>query len=168
MDYPPRVSRKRFTEMNCGVAQALEQVGDWWTLLIIREAFLGTRRFADFQQNLGIARNILSDRLRKLVAHEIFSREPDGEEGHRPTYRLTRKGRDLWIVMTALRLWSDKWVFGRGHEPLLVVDRETGTPLAGLRAVDAEGRPLDPARLVYAPGPGADAADRERFEGGEG
>jgi DNA-binding HxlR family transcriptional regulator len=154
------MSRKRFSDMNCGVAQALEQVGDWWTLLIIRDAFLGTTRFADFEQQLGIAKNILSDRLQRLVGHGILARQPDDESRRRHTYRLTEKGRDLWLVLTALRLWSDKWVFGPGHEPILVRDRETGAVVSGLRAVDAQGNPLEPRRLGVAPGPGASAEDR--------
>ena len=159
------MSRKRFADMNCGVAQALEQVGDWWTLLIIRDAFLGTTRFADFEQQLGIAKNILSDRLQRLVGHGILARQPADDSGRRHAYRLTEKGRDLWLVLTALRLWSDKWVFGPGHEPLLVRDRETGAVVSGLRAVDARGNPLDPRRLGVAPGPGASDEDRLRLEG---
>jgi len=159
------MSRKRFAEMNCGVAQALEQVGDWWTLLIIRDAFLGTTRFADFEQQLGIAKNILSDRLQRLVGHGILVRQPDDESGRHHAYRLTEKGRDLWLVLTALRLWSDKWVFGPGHEPILVRDRETGAVVSGLRAVDARGKPLDPRRLGVVPGPGASEEDRLRLVG---
>ena len=157
------MSRKRFADMNCGVAQALEQVGDWWTLLIIRDAFLGTTRFADFEQQLGIAKNILSDRLQRLVGHGILARQPADHSGRRHAYRLTEKGRDLWLVLTALRLWSDKWVFGPGHEPLLVRDRQTGAVVSGLRAVDAEGNPLDPRRLGAVPGPGASDEDRLRL-----
>jgi DNA-binding HxlR family transcriptional regulator len=162
------MSRKRFDDMNCGVAQALEQVGDWWTLLIVREAFFGTSRFDAFQEQLGIARNILSNRLQDLVANEIFSREPLDERGHRHAYQLTPKGRDLWIVMTALRLWSDKWIFGPGKEPLVVKDRDSGAVLSGLLAVDDERRPLDPRQLRFEAGPGATRADRARLTGEPG
>lgn len=150
--------------MNCSIAQALEQVGDWWTLLIVREAFFGTMRFDAFHHRLGISRNILADRLQHLVAHEILHKEPLEEAPHRFAYRLTLKGRDLWVVMTALRLWSDKWVYGAGNEPLLVRDRETGARLERLLAVDAKGRPLEPRNLVFAPGPGASAEDIRRFD----
>jgi DNA-binding HxlR family transcriptional regulator len=162
--YPRAVSRKRFTDMNCGVAQALEQVGDWWTLLIVREAFFGTCRFADFQERLGIAKNILSDRLGRLVADRILSRDAVDESGRRAEYHLTRKGRDLWVVMTALRLWADKWVFGPGREPLLVKDRKSGATLSALLAVDSKGNRLDPRALTFEPGPGASPEDLERFE----
>jgi DNA-binding HxlR family transcriptional regulator len=163
LPYPGVVSRKRFKDMHCGVAQALEQVGDWWTLLVVREAFFGTRRFDDFQAQLGIARNILSDRLRRLVDNGILVKAPADETGRRPLYELTAKGRDLWIVMTALRLWSDRWVFGRGNEPLLVKDRDSGATLSALMAVDEHGRPLEPRRLGFAAGPGATRAERERL-----
>ena len=118
------MSRKRFDGMPCSIARALDLVGDWWTLLIIREAFLGIRRFADYRDHLGIARNILADRLRKLVAEGILTKQPKTapERGHE--YRLTEKGRDLWPVLTALRLWGDKWIYGPGKEPLLVRDRD--------------------------------------------
>ena len=152
------MGRKRFDEMDCGVAQALEQVGDWWTLLIVRDVFFGASRFAEFEQNLGIAKNILSDRLQKLVQHEILAKRPLDEAGRRFEYTLTKKGRDLWLVLTALRLWSDKWVFGKGKEPYVARERDTGRTLTALLAVDDEGRPLDPRKLRWAAGPGAKSA----------
>lgn len=151
------MGRKRFDEMQCGVARALDQIGDWWTLLIIRDAFFGSRRFAEFEQGLGIAKNILSDRLQRLVASEILERRPLDPAGRRGEYHLTRKGRDLWLVLTALRLWSDKWVFGPGQEPYLAEERGSGRVVAGLLAVDERGRPLEAARLSFVPGPGADS-----------
>ena len=83
------MSRKRFEAMNCGVAQALEQVGDWWTLLIVRDAFFGLRRFSEFQESLGIAKNILSDRLHKLVEHGVLEKKRLPESGQRYAYTLT-------------------------------------------------------------------------------
>jgi len=111
--------------MNCGIAQALEALGDWWTLLIVRDAFFGARRFGDFQHSLGIAKNILSDRLQRLVEHEIFAKVDVGDSGQRFEYRLTEKGEALLPLLTALREWSDEWIFGRGHEPVIVRDRRT-------------------------------------------
>ena len=93
------MSRKRFEAMNCGIAQALEQVGDWWTLLIVRDAFFGLTRFSQFEESLGIAKNILTDRLHKLVEHEVFEKERLNEPGNRfdgdrlcPPPRLQRGG----------------------------------------------------------------------------
>ncbi|HXJ37162.1 MAG TPA: helix-turn-helix domain-containing protein [Candidatus Eisenbacteria bacterium] len=157
------MSRKRFDDMPCSIARALDLVGDWWTLLIIREAFLGVRRFADFRDHLGIARNILSDRLRRLVAEGILSKQPKSAPDRGHEYRLTEKGRDLWAVLTALRLWGDKWVYGAGKEPVLFRDRDRGAVVMQLLPADADGNPLDPRRLVAIPGPGTSPEVVERY-----
>src|SRR5262245_28277764 len=150
--------------MPCSIARALDLVGDWWTLLIIREAFLGVRRFGDFREHLGIARNILANRLRKLVAEDILSKHAKSPPDRGHEYRLTEKGRDLWPVLTALRLWGDKWVYGPGKEPLIVRDRARGAVVVQLLPADAAGNPLDPRRLVAVAGPGTspEVADRYR------
>ena len=151
--------------MNCGVAQALEALGDWWTLLIVRNAFFGMRRFADFQSDLGIAKNILSDRLQHLVDHEILERVDVGRSGPHFEYRLTGKGEALLPVLTTLREWSDEWVFGRGNEPLIFRDRRSGQRVSPLRVRDAGGRPLTRRDLRAEPGPGATRETRARFSG---
>ncbi len=148
------MSRKRFDRMNCGVAQALEQLGDWWTLLIVRDALLGATRFQQFESNLGIAKNVLSDRLARLVRDGIMTKERLDEPGQRFAYRLTRKGRELWIPITALRLWGDKWVFGEENVPAKFRERSTGREVAGLVAVDADGHALDASDLEIVAGPG--------------
>jgi DNA-binding HxlR family transcriptional regulator len=145
------MARKRFENMECGVAQALEQVGDWWTLLIIRDAHLGACRFGEFEESLGIAKNILSDRLQKLVRYEILEKRALDDSARHFEYRLTRKGRDLWVVLTALRLWSDKWVFGKGNEPHVARERETGRTVRRLLAVDGRGQPIDARKLLLVP-----------------
>ena len=154
------MSRKRFDRMHCGVAQALEQVGDWWTLLIVRDVFLGKSRFSEFQESLGIAKNILSNRLRKLVENGVLEKERLAEPGERYAYRLTRKGRDLWLVLTAMRLWSDKWVFDDDDVPLVARERDSLREVAALLAVDADGRPVEPSKLEWAAGPGIESARR--------
>ena len=130
-------------------------IGDWWTLLIVREAFFGARRFADFERSLDIAKNILSARLRHLVAHGIFERVDVAASGHRYEYRLTAKGEALLPVLTTLREWSDEWVFGKGNEPVLVRDRRSGRAIPKLRLRDADGRLLTRRDLRAVPGPGA-------------
>jgi len=150
--------RKRFGQMNCGIAQALDALGDWWTLLIVRDAFFGARRFGDFQRSLGIAKNILSARLQHLVEHGVFERVDVGSEGERLEYRLTEKGDALLTVLTALREWSDEWVFGRGNEPVIVRDRKSGRRIAKLRIADADGALLTRRELRTEPGPGASPA----------
>jgi len=149
------MGRKRFGDMNCGIAQALEAFGDWWTLLIVRDAFFGARRFGDFETNLGIAKNILSDRLQRLVEHGIFSKQPVAESAQRFEYRLTEKGEALLPVLTTLRDWSDEWVFGKGHEPVIVKDRATNRRIPRMRVTDVDGRPLGRRDLRTEPGPGA-------------
>jgi DNA-binding HxlR family transcriptional regulator len=121
--------RTRFDDEKCSIARSLEVLGDWWTLLVVREAFLGTRRFADFETNLGISKNILSARLDHLVTHGVLAKVDAGVHGTRFEYELTAMGKDLVMVMTALRQWGDRWIFGEGNEPVLVVDRRTGKPI---------------------------------------
>jgi DNA-binding HxlR family transcriptional regulator len=157
------MARKRFDDMNCSVAQALDVLGDWWTMLLVREAFFGTTRFGDFERNLGIAKNILTARLDHLVERGVFTREVAEEDGRRVDYRLTPMGRDLLTVITALREWSDRWIYGEGHEPLVLRDQRTGKPVPRLRLRDEQGALLDARHLVPEPGPGADRATRARF-----
>lgn len=155
--------RKTFARMNCSIARALELVGEWWTMLILREAFLGTQRFHDFQQNLGIARNILSARLKKLVARGILERiaAPDG--GRRFEYHLTGKGRAFFPVLMALMQWGDQWIAGCDRAPVRVVDRESGREIREIHVLSGDGRPLGPSDVMMVPGPGAAAATRERL-----
>ena len=119
------MQRKSFETMNCSVAQCLEVVGEWWSMLIIRDAFLGVRRFDDFQSRLGISRNILNVRLTSLVDAGVLERVPYQERPLRHEYRLTDKGRDLWPVLTTMREWGDKWAAPNGA-PLEVVHDACG------------------------------------------
>lgn len=158
------MGRTRFSGMNCGIGRALEAIGDWWSLLIVRDAFFGARRFGEFQKSLGIARNVLSARLQHLVAHDIFTRVDVGTAGQRYEYRLTAKGEDLLPVLTAMREWSDAWVFGRGKEPIVVQDRRTGKRIPRMQLADAEGRPLSRRDIRVVAGPGASAATRRLLQ----
>jgi DNA-binding HxlR family transcriptional regulator len=147
--------RHRFARDNCSIARALEALGDWWTLLVIREAMLGSRRFADFAAELPIARNILARRLAHLVRHGVLARVDAGVHGRRYEYVLTAKGKDLVTVMTALRQWGDRWVFGDGNEPIVVRDRRTGRAIPRLRITGEDGLPIAGRDLELVPGPGA-------------
>lgn len=147
--------KHRFEGENCSVARALEIVGDWRTLLVVREAFFGTRRFADFEAHLQIAKNVLAQRLAHLVEHGVMVRVDAGVHGTRYEYELTPMGKDLATVMTALRQWGDRWIFGEGKEPLVVLDRRTGRPLPRLRMLDEDGNKIASADLEVRPGPGA-------------
>jgi len=159
--------RHRFTDENCSVAQTLEILGDWWTLLIIREAFLGTRRFADFEAHLGISKNVLTQRLRHLVEHDVLEQVEVGRHGNRAEYVLSSRGRDLLTLITALRDWGDRWVFGEGYEPLVVYDRRTGRPIPRVRVLGEDGAPIPPAMMEIRPGPGADSVTLERLANDE-
>ncbi len=136
------MARKRFDDSNCSVARALNEVGDWWSLLIVLHAMYGTRRFVDFQQQLGIAKNILCDRLARLVDNEVLRKVDVGEHGSRYEYRLTEKGRDLFPVVVALRQWGDKWNPAPDGQPLDLRDRDTGKPVQPFTGRNAEGQPL--------------------------
>jgi DNA-binding HxlR family transcriptional regulator len=146
---------RRLKDPDCSVAQALALLGDGWTLLIVREAFFGTRRFADFEAELGIAKNVLAQRLEHLVERGLLARVDAGQHGVRYEYELTPMGKDLATVMTALRQWSDRWLVGAGGEPLLVYDRRTGRPILPLRIRGEDGVPLHARDLELRPGPGA-------------
>ena len=155
--------RTRFTEENCSIARALEVLGDWWTFLVIREAFLGTRRFADFQSELGIAKNVLTQRLQHLVDHDVLEKVDVGRHGTRYEYVLTPKGKDLITVVTALRQWGDRWIFGDGNEPVEVRDARTGRPVPPLRILGEDGEPIPGRAMVPLPGPGASEHTRARY-----
>jgi DNA-binding HxlR family transcriptional regulator len=160
--------RKTFARMNCSIARALELVGEWWTMLILREAFLGTRRFHDFQANLGIARNILSARLKKLVARGILERVAGPDGGRRLEYCLTDKGRDFFPVLMALMQWGDRWVAGSDRAPIKVIERLSGGEIAEIQVTTHDGKPLRPGDVQMMPGPGAAPSTRARFGMGEG
>lgn len=119
------VKRVSFSEMNCSVAQCLEVIGEWWTMLIVRDAFLGVTRFEDFHERLGISRNVLNQRLGHLVDAGVLERVPYCEHPPRYDYRLTAKGKDLWPVLTAMRQWGDAWEAPDGP-PLEIVHRTCG------------------------------------------
>ena len=138
----------------CAIARAVSEIGDWWSLLIIREAMQGSRRFTEFQRNLGIARNILVDRLRRLEDANVLRRVDASEQGRRQEYRLTDKGRDLFVVLTAIRQWGDKWVLA-DQPPLAMRDRATGRPVRPVEVLDAEGMPLRLHQVMLDPPPAA-------------
>ena len=117
------VRRTSFAEMDCSVAQALEVVGEWWSLLILRDAFQGVRRFEDFQRHLGIARNVLAERLQRLVAEGVFERRRYQEQPERFEYRLTEKGLDLYPVIVGLMHWGDKWASPPDGPPVILTHK---------------------------------------------
>jgi DNA-binding HxlR family transcriptional regulator len=125
----------------CGISAALAVVGERWSFLILRGAFNGLHHFEEFQQTLGIARNILSNRLGRLVEHGILQRDPDAADRRRVAYRLTEKGRDLLPVLLSLRQWGERWVSGVPSNPVLV-DRFSRRPIAPIVVRAEDGTPL--------------------------
>jgi len=132
----------------CALPAALEAVGERWSFLILRGAFNGLAHFEEFQSTLGIARNILSNRLGRLVGHEILRREPDPADRRKVAYRLTDKGRALLPALIALRQWGDKWIAGMPSNPVLV-DRQSRRPVAAMAVRAADGRALQLSELEW-------------------
>jgi DNA-binding HxlR family transcriptional regulator len=116
------VLKRDYADQNCSIARTLELVGERWTLLVIRDAFLGVRRFDDFQRSLGIARNVLSDRLARLVDAGILERRAYQQRPERFEYTLTEKGRDLRAPLLALMHWGDRYLAPAG--PPMVIEHE--------------------------------------------
>jgi DNA-binding HxlR family transcriptional regulator len=136
------MAKKHFGQDVCPVARALEVAGDWWSILIVREALRGVRRFSEFSARLGLAKNILSDRLRKLVAHGVLELVPASDGSAYSEYALTDKGRDLFTVLVALRQWADRWIPGSCDETEELVDRERFEPVLPLELHASDGRLL--------------------------
>jgi DNA-binding HxlR family transcriptional regulator len=155
------VRRSSFEDVNCSVAQCLQAVGEWWSLLIIRDAFLGVTRFDDFQARLGISRNILTRRLNHLVDNGVLTRVPYQDHPPRSEYRLTAKGRDLWTVVTALRQWGDRWA-APGGAPLKLRHSACGHVVDAVPVCSQCGEPLDDEQVTAIPGPGALEGDFDR------
>jgi DNA-binding HxlR family transcriptional regulator len=148
------VERKSFSDMHCSVAQCLEVVGEWWSMLIVRDAFLGVTRFDQFQERLGISRNVLNQRLAGLVEAGVFVKVPYSDHPPRHDYRLTDKGRDLWPVLTMMRQWGDKYAAPDGP-PLEVVHKDCGQVSEAVLTCSACGAPIGPRDVRAVPGPGA-------------
>jgi DNA-binding HxlR family transcriptional regulator len=141
------VRRKSFKGDYCPSARSLDAIGDWWSLLIVRDAFDGIARFGEFQKSLGIARNILSDRLRTLIERGILEAIPAPDGGAHQEYRLTRMGRDLFPVMVALRQWGERHLFAAGEAHSKLVERDTGQTVR-LDVRTEDGRPIDADQAV--------------------
>lgn len=145
--------RKSFEDMPCSIAQFLEVAGEWWTMLVVRDAFFGVTRFDDFRSRLGISRNVLTQRLEHLVEHGVLAREAYQDNPPRYDYRLTPKGRALWPVLTAMRQWGDAWAAPDGP-PVVVTHATCGQATTAVMVCDHCGEALDGSALTVSPGPG--------------
>ena len=141
------VARKSLEQDYCPSARALDVIGDWWSLLIVRDAFDGLTRFSEFQKSLGIAKNILTERLRRLIASGILEAAPASEGGTRMQYRLTGKGKDLFPVIVALRQFGERHLFLPEEPHSRLLERATGQPVR-LEVRAQSGEPVGPDETV--------------------
>lgn len=156
------MTRTSLDHHNCSFARTVDLVGDRWSLMILRDAFFGIRRFSLFKQRLGITQAVLSARLSHLVDCGLLRREAIDEDGSREEYRLTNKGRALFPVVVALMQWGDQWVHGEQGAPLILFDAGTGAELDRL-SITAAGAAVQPQRIGIAAGPGATLHTQQLF-----
>jgi len=150
---------KAFADLNCSVARPLSFLGERWALLVLRDLFLGRRRFDEFQESLGVASNVLSQRLASLVEEGIVERRRYSEHPERFEYVLTEKGRDLQPVLLALLAWGDRYTAEKGP-PLEVVHGDHA--FHAVQVCSECGEPIDTHNVHSRPGPGANAEQRRR------
>lgn len=150
-----------FARLNCSIARSLAVLGDAWSLLILRDSLGGARTFEAFQRRLGIARNTLTDRLRRLVEEGMLTQMDVGKRGTRFEYVPTQKAKDFQVPLMAILQWGDKWVSGQGNEPVIAIDRDSGAAIAPLVMCTASGRTVSSDELMYKPGRGATTLTRD-------
>jgi DNA-binding HxlR family transcriptional regulator len=143
--------KRNYEGQVCSIARTLELVGERWTLLIVRDLFLGLTRFDEFLESLGIASNVLTDRLKRLVDEGIVERVPYSERPERFEYRLTAKGRELRLVLLALMQWGDRHI---SNKPPRIARRRSDRSRVLVALVAADGTAVKPGDLELVPGPG--------------
>jgi DNA-binding HxlR family transcriptional regulator len=161
------MQRTSFGAMPCPIARSLERVGEWWSILILRDAFAGMTRFDAFQKSLGIAPNMLTRRLTALVEAGLLERRRYNEHPPRDEYLLTERGRDFRPVLLAMMAWGNRHFAPEGAT-VLIVDAATGATADPVLVDRATGRPVDSPDYVLAPGPAASEALRRRLGSGVG
>lgn len=154
--------KRQFSAHECPVARALGEVGDGWTLLIIREAIYGTTQFETFLENTGASRGLLAGRLQQLTASGILAKSKGRDDGRATRYTLTAKGRDLWPIMLSLLVWSTKHL--PNGDVVTARSRSTGETVHGITAVDKAGRPIAPQDTVLASGRDISDAFKARID----
>ncbi|GAA4572113.1 winged helix-turn-helix transcriptional regulator [Planotetraspora kaengkrachanensis] len=158
------MQRTSFSGAECPMAASLDQVGDWWSMLILRDAFDGYSRFDEFERSLGIAPNMLTRRLKALVAAGVLSRRPYQQRPVRYEYVLTERGRRFLPVLLALSTWGDE-LRADGERPVIVVDSETGREIDPVLVDRKTGEPITASGVRFAAGPGAGEGMRGRYAG---
>jgi len=142
------MQRKSWADANCPMARSVDLIGEWGSLLILREAFGGVRRFDDFQKQIGISRNLLTTRLKKLVDGGVLERRPVHSDAKRHEYVLTEKGEDLFTMIIAMRQWGDGLLFRQGNYPDDMLDGRDQSPVAHIEVRSERGRKLTLANLT--------------------
>ena len=145
------------------VGAAADLLADRWTFLILREAFFGTRRFNEFAENLGLSRNILSNRLKMLVSQGIFEQRPYGPSKARYEYRLAQAGRDIFPIVVALLQWGDKYLVGSRGPSIVLKHTRCGNDTDPLLVCSACHQPIELGEIMPTPGPGASKWARQRL-----
>lgn len=156
---------KTLSRTQCPVARSLEQVGEWWSILILRDAFLGLRRFEEFQASLGIAPNMLTRRLAKLVAAGLLERHQYSSHSRRFEYLLTERGRAFRSVLLAMLDWGNSHLAPEG-KAVQIVDTSTGKEALPVLIDQVTGLPLTDPRFRVVPGPAANARIKARYSSG--
>ena len=152
--------QRDYPEQICSIARSLEVVGERWTLLILRDAILGLTRFEEFQESLGIASNILTNRLKRLCDEGVLERVPDPERPGRPKYALTEKGSELGPALIVLMKWGDRHYPAPGGPPRLTLHVGCGGNIGADLRCDRCGQQARPGELELPVGPGARVAER--------
>nr|WP_232380826.1 helix-turn-helix domain-containing protein [Leptospira ainlahdjerensis] len=129
-------------EDDCPIARSLSAIGEWWSLLILRDAFMGKRRFGEFERSLGLAKNILTSRLQKLVSQEILEIVPASDGSAYQEYVLTQKGKDLFPILVSLRQWGEKYLFDSKEINQVLVDELYQKPVRKIEIKSQDGREL--------------------------
>jgi len=142
------MKRTSLEDASCPIARSLDTIGDWWSLLIVRDAIHGKKRFGEFQKSLGMAKNILATRLRKLVADGILELQPASDGSAYQEYVPTEKGRDLFVILMALRQWGERNLYAPGELDTLYVDAERGKEIPALEVRAKDGRRLGPGDVL--------------------
>jgi DNA-binding HxlR family transcriptional regulator len=149
--------KRDYEGQNCSIARTLEVVGDRWTLLVIRDVALGRHRFDEVQASLGVASNVLTDRLTRLVAEGLLDRVRYSERPERFEYHLTKKGRELGVALLALMQWGDRYL---SEKPPRIARRRGDRSPVSVRLVARDGSAVAPDELELVPGPGAEPSAR--------
>jgi len=157
------MQRSSFSEMPCSVARALDIIGEWWTLLILRDVFYGVRRFEALRTHLGVSRKVLTSRLERLVKEGVLKKALYQAQPSRYEYRLTKKGLDLLPVLLAIMNWGDRWMSEQGMPPVVFVHKDCGEEMTPKVVCSCCGGDLNARNVYPKAGPGAPLDEIEKL-----